>query len=84
MIFEINLVLLIKSFFYMLKSQDKKFKYLENEKNFQDEIKSLFHHFWRTIIEASKNIFRRWGSGFKKIKKGEKQIFILNWNGILP
>ena len=34
MIFEINLVLLIKSFFYMLKSQDKKFKYLENEKNF--------------------------------------------------
>ena len=32
--FEINLVFLIKSFFYMLKSQDKKCKYLENEKNF--------------------------------------------------
>ena len=32
----------------------RKFKYLENEKSFQDEIKSIFHHFWRAIIEANK------------------------------
>ena len=28
----------------------QKFEYLENEKSFLDEIKNIFHSFWRTII----------------------------------
>ena len=32
--FEINLVFLIKPFFYMTKKLKQKFKYLENEKSF--------------------------------------------------
>ena len=28
----------------------KKFEYLENEKSFLDEIKNIFHSFWRAII----------------------------------
>ena len=35
----------------------QKFKYIENKKSFQDEIKSIFHHFWRTIIEGNNKIF---------------------------
>ena len=40
--FEINLIFLIKPFFYMTKKSRQKFKYLENGKSFQDEIKSIF------------------------------------------
>ena len=32
--FEINLIFLIKSFFYMTRESQQKFKYLENEKSF--------------------------------------------------
>ena len=39
----------------MPKKSREKFKYLLNEKSFQDEIKSIFHHFWMAIIEAKKN-----------------------------
>ena len=42
--FEINLIVLIKPFYYMTKKSRQKFKYLENEKSFQGEIKSIFHH----------------------------------------
>ena len=28
----------------------QKIEYLENEKNFLDEIKNIFHSFWRAII----------------------------------
>ena len=28
----------------------QKFKYLENEKSFLDEIKNIFHNFWRATI----------------------------------
>ena len=28
----------------------QKFAYLENEKSFLDEIKNIFHSFWRAII----------------------------------
>ena len=28
----------------------QKFEYLENEKSFLDEIKSIFHSFWRAIF----------------------------------
>ena len=43
--FESNPVFLIKSFLYMTEKSKQKFKYLENKKGFQDEIKSIFHHF---------------------------------------
>ena len=43
--FEINLVFLIMPCFYMIKLSRQKFKYLENEKSFQVEIKKFFHHF---------------------------------------
>ena len=38
---EINLILLIKPFFYITKKLRQKLKYLENGWN-----KSIFHHFW--------------------------------------
>ena len=41
----------------MIKKSRQKFKYLENEKSFQDEIKSIFHHFGRAIIEANQKNF---------------------------
>ena len=47
--FEIDLVFLIKPFFYMIKKSGQKFKYLENEKSSWGEIKSIFHHFWRAF-----------------------------------
>ena len=43
--FEINLIFLIKPFSYMTKELRQKFKYLENEKTFSGEIKSIFHLF---------------------------------------
>ena len=43
-IFLDDLIVLIKSFYYMTKKSRQKFKYLENIKNFSPEIKSIFHH----------------------------------------
>ena len=42
---EISLIYLIKPFFYLTEKLRQEFKYLENEKSFQDEIKSIFHYF---------------------------------------
>ena len=42
---EINLIFQIKPFCYMTKKSRQKLKYLENEKSFWGEIKSIFHHF---------------------------------------
>ena len=42
--FKINLSFLIKPF-YLIKKSRWKFKYLEIEKNFQGEMKSIFHNF---------------------------------------
>ena len=47
--FEISLTFLMKSFWYMAKKSRQKLKYLENGKSFWREIKSIFHHFWRTF-----------------------------------
>ena len=47
--FEINLIFLIEPFFYMTKMSRLKIKYLESEKSFQGEIKSIFHYFQRTL-----------------------------------
>ena len=41
----------------MPKKSRQKFKYLENEKSFKDELKSIFRHFWRVIIETNKKNF---------------------------
>ena len=43
--FEINLIFLIKPFWYMNKKSGQKLKYLENEKSFWGEIKNIFHYF---------------------------------------
>ena len=47
--FEINLIFLIKPFSYTTKKSRQKFKYLENERSFHREIKSIFHHFYKTF-----------------------------------
>ena len=41
--FEINLIFLIKSFYYTTKKSRQRFEYLENEKGFQGDIKSIFY-----------------------------------------
>ena len=33
----------------MAKKSRQKLKFVENEKNFQDQIKTIFHHFYRTF-----------------------------------
>ena len=45
----------------MTKKSRQNFKHLDKEKSFLDEIKSIFHHFWRDFIETNK----------KKILEGE-------------
>ena len=73
--FEINLILLIKLLFYMTRKSKQKLKYLENEKSFQDEIKSIFHNFLRAFIEANEaNFFERWESDFKSAIKDVKMV----------
>ena len=49
-IFEINLIFLIKPFLYMTKLLRKKFEYLENKKSFAGEMKSILHHFKGFLI----------------------------------
>ena len=41
----------------MTKKSRQKFKYLENEKSFEDELKSIFHQFYRAFNEANNTIF---------------------------
>ena len=41
----------------MTKKSRQKVKYLENEKSFKVEIKTIFHHFQKTFIEVNKKIF---------------------------
>ena len=47
--FEINLTFLIKPFSYMTRKSREKFTYLESEKSFHGEIKSIFHLFKRAF-----------------------------------
>ena len=54
--FEINLAFLIKLLCYMTKKSRQKLKYLENEKSFWAEIKSIFPHLSRVSI--AKNCLR--------------------------
>ena len=48
------------------KSQDKNSNILRKKKSFQSEIKSIFHHFSRGLIEAHKTFFLGWESDFKR------------------
>ena len=57
--FKINVIFLIKPSFLRGQKSRQKFKYLENEKSFEDEIKSIFHLFWKAISEANNKVF--WG-----------------------
>ena len=41
--FDVNIILIIKPFLYKTR-KSRQFKYLENEKSFQGEIKRVFHH----------------------------------------
>ena len=41
----------------MTKKSRQKFKYIENEKTFEDEIKSIFDQIWSGFIETNKTIF---------------------------
>ena len=41
----------------MHKKSRQRFKYFENRKSFLDEIKSIFHHVWRTNIEVNRGNF---------------------------
>ena len=44
----------------------KKIEYLENEKSFLDEIKSIFHSFWRAIIWwKNKDLMKTADTSFK-------------------
>ena len=62
--FKVKLIFLFKPFSYMTKKSWQKLKYLENEISFQDEIKSIFHHFSRTFNQANNTLFfGRWESG---------------------
>ena len=47
--FEIDLVFLIKPFCYMTKKSRQKFKYLENEKSFWGQIKSILK--WLLVVK---------------------------------
>ena len=54
--FEINLIYLINTFCFMTKKSRQKLKYLENEKSFLGEIKSIFIIF--KGLSAAKNCLR--------------------------
>ena len=48
------------------KMYEHKFRYLKNKKSFQQEIKSIFHHFHRLLVESDKTkFFQRREPNFK-------------------
>ena len=56
----------------------KKAKYLENKKSFLEEIKSIFHSFWKaTIWWKNKNLMKIVDKSFKLVywnKKGSQEL----------
>ena len=52
--FKIFFLIILQSYGWQVekegRSEIQKIEYLENKKSFLDEIKSIFHSFWRTII----------------------------------
>ena len=62
--FEIKIIFLIKPFCYMTKKSRQKLNYLESEKSFWGEIKSIFHHF--KGFSVAKNCIRPKSAPLKK------------------
>ena len=54
---EINLSILIKSFYYIIKKSEQKCKYLKNERAFNMKYKVFFIIFIGFLIEANKSNF---------------------------
>ena len=52
-IFDILVLFLIKPFFYITKNSRQKFKYLENKKSFQGEIKNIFLSFFKGLSDIT-------------------------------
>ena len=63
---KLNLIFLIKSFFYMTKKSRQKFKYLENKNIFSGEIKSIFHNFQMAF--SFQKLAETWEFTFKSFK----------------
>ena len=49
--FEIDLIFLFKTFFLHDQKSRQKFEYLDNEKNFLDEIKNVFNCFKKLLLQ---------------------------------
>ena len=58
----------------MIKKSRQKFKYLDNEKSFYDELKSIFHQFQSAFIEANKTFFFLLGGGGSGGGGGERGV----------
>ena len=72
-----TLVFLSSSFLTSSKNSRQKFKYFEKEKSFEDEIKSIIHHFKRNFIEANKtNFFGRLEPDFNKYNTSFEITFV--------
>ena len=64
--FEINLIFLIKPFLFIIRMPKQNLKYLENEKSFQGEIKSIFYHFLRAF--SCQKLSQTWEYAFKDME----------------
>ena len=55
----------------------QKYEYLENEKSFLDEIKSIFSSFWRAIIWwKKKNLMKIADTSFKHLEMSPLYTFV--------
>ena len=67
----------------MPKKSTQKFKYLENEESFSDEIKSIFLSFLLDLIKANKKTFFSEGSDFKNLHRNNKNIMSVVFSSLL-
>ena len=70
---KLSLSFLSSRFFYMTKRSGQKFKYLEDEKTFKDEIKCIFHDFKGLSLKQIKQIFLK-GERRTLRKNGSRKI----------
>ena len=73
-IFEINVIFLIKPFLYMTEKSRQEFRYLGNENSFSGKMKSIFHDFW--WVFSCQKLSQTWECAFK-----EHESFSRNING---
>ena len=81
--FEISPIFITKPFLYITKKSRQKFKYLEKEKSFKGEIKSIFYHFWKA--SSCQKLFQTCKYPFKMQFPEELKClkFWLVWNLLL-